>query len=488
MLSRLFAPAVTDERVMTTSNWNTWPGDSSPRTGGPITQTTAMQLLAVHGCVSYISDQVATLPIDVYRQDSSGGRTQVPTPAWLNRPTVALSWIDWCSQLLVSMLLHGNFFAAISRNSQGDIVEILPVDPTVITVARHSGRKVYLVGGVPYTGELLHICGKMFPGTDVGMSPLECARKSISLGIEAIDYGADNFQSSLNMPGVIQLPGKAQPEVMREMGLSWRKQRQGKRNRGLPGVLESGATWTATGVTNEQAQFLETRQWTAAEIAGQVFLIDPAELGIPVVGTSLTYGNIEQRSIASFRRGFQPLVVRIEHAMSALLPVADFMKINVAGLLRADSTARWDVYGKQMAINKIAAEVGQPPVTTTTEMRDFEDFGALDDTQYEVVQPVAVAAVRSDTDVELLRLQTNSAAPLSLHVAVDARQETPTINVTTPEMRTDVHVPQALAPVVNITNEAAEPSEVRVVVERQGPTTRTVERDTAGNITRIVEE
>lgn len=373
MLSSLFKPEV---RAQATT-WGTWQGDA-PAQGVDVNVTSAMQLLAVSGCVRYISDTISTLPVDVYRELSDGSRTEEKVPGWIKEPTVDLDWTAWCSQIITSLLLHGNAYYVVTR-SGASIVEMIPVDPQSVSVKREKGRKVYVVAGRVFAGEMRHIKAMMLPGTDIGLSPLEYARRSIGIGLAAVDYGQDNFESFLNMPGVIEIPDKAEPAIMRETGQMWRRLRSGKKNRGLPGVLQNGATWKPTGVTNEQAQFLETRQWTAAEIAGQVFLIDPTEMGIPVTGTSIQYGNMEQRSIASFRRGFQPLVIRIEKSVSSLLPQPRFVKLNVDGLLRPDSAARWDVYSKAMTINTQAAQIGQPPVLKTAEMRDFEDLSVIEE-------------------------------------------------------------------------------------------------------------
>jgi len=378
MLSSLFrGGAQVEERTLTQNIWGTWAGDPAV-SGSPLSTTGAMQLLAVSGCVRYISDSISTLPVDVFTKSPGGVKTEVAAPRWLLQPTVNLGFTAWCSQVLTSLLLHGNAYCMVTRSGT-TIVEITPLDPTAVSVTMENGRKVYRIGGREYFGEILHIAGMMLPGAVVGVSPLEYARLSIHLGLEAVHFGSDLFQSSLNMPGVIEMPGKAQGETMIAMANLWRRQRTGKRNRDLPGVLESGATWRQTGVTSEQAQFLETRQWTAAEICGQVFLVDPVEMGIPLAGSSIQYGNMEQRSVATNRRAFMPWYIRIEQALSSLMAMPRYMKFNVDALLRADSVARWTAYEAASRINTAAAGIGMPPVMTTAEMREFEDLDVIDE-------------------------------------------------------------------------------------------------------------
>jgi HK97 family phage portal protein len=216
----------------------------------------------------------------------------------------------------------------------------------------------------------------MLPGSDVGLSPLEFARQSIQLGLSAQDYGIQNFDGGLKMPGVIEYPGPVEAAKMAETAKLWQRARR-KGAHGLPGVLEGGGSFKAMGVTNEAAQFLETRQWTAAEICAQVYLIDPRELGIPLTGSTLEYVNSESRMANLVRKGMLRWITRVEAAVSALLPSPQYFKFNVNGFMRGDSTERWDTYLKASQINATAQAVGQPPVLLTDEMRAWEELDPL---------------------------------------------------------------------------------------------------------------
>ncbi len=386
MLGRFFGK---QERVMQATDWGTWPGDTPVNTwsGQRVTADTSLQLLAVHGCVRLITDSISTLPVDVFRRQGDD-KVEVPAPLWLDEPTIDLDRTAWFTQLLTSLLLHGNCFLWVTRTASMQIVEVIPLDPAKVEVKRVNGRKTYWIGGQPFPGEIHHIKGMMLPGTDLGMSPLEYARQSIGLGLAALDYGSKGFENEWNMPGVIEMPRTAQPDTMKATADAWRRARS-KGGRGLPGVLQDGAVWKPTGVTNEQAQFLATRQWTAAEIAGQVFMVDPSDLGIPVAGTSLTYGNLEQRNIRRVQVTLLPWIVRAERAVSTLLSVGAYMKFNVEGLLRGDTLARAQAYEL----------LGQLGALTVDEMRQLEDrppLSAEDRKQSRAWQEVGLPALVQD--------------------------------------------------------------------------------------------
>ena len=357
------------------AEWGTWPGDASSTA---VTQSSALKLLAVTGSVQLLTESISTLPIDVFTKTPTA-RMEQPLPRWLKEPIIGLTFTDWCTQVLTSLLLHGNAYIVVTRNERAQILELTPVDPQSVTVDRAGtmgGRKRYIVRGQPFTGEMVHIKGMMLPGSDVGLSPLEFAYQSIQMGLSAQQYGIDNFDSGLKMPGVIEYPGAVDPAKMGETARLWQRMRR-KGGHGLPGVLEGGGTFKAMGITNEAAQFLETRQWTAAEICAQVYLIDPRELGIPLTGSTLEYVNSESRMANLVRKGMLRWITRVEAAITGLLPNPQYLKFNVNGFMRGDASERWDTYLKASQINATAAATGQKPVLLTDEMRGWEELDPL---------------------------------------------------------------------------------------------------------------
>lgn len=360
------------------TTWGDWPGDVSPTwSGAAVTPGSSMQLLAVYGCVKLITDSISTLPVDCFSAQADGSTKPFPAPVWLKQPTVDLDFTDWSSQVLMSLLLQGNAYIVVLRNDRAAIVELVPLDPAKVTVKRERQRKEFYVNGSLFTGEMLHIKGLMWPGSDVGLSPVEMARQTIGLGLSTQEYGARFFDSDANMPGVIEMTKVAQPETKKQLAQQWRRNRS-RSGKGLPGILDDGATWKPTGITNEAAQFLETRQFTDSQIAGQLFLIDPSELGIPVNGTSLTYANLSERNVRLVQRPLLPWIIRIEKALSLLLPQPRYVKLNVDGLQRGDIKARLQGYEIAARINTSAVAIGMDPFQDTKEMRGFEDWNPLE--------------------------------------------------------------------------------------------------------------
>jgi hypothetical protein len=277
--------------------------------------------------------------------------------------------------------------------------------------------------------------------------------------------------------------------------------------------LIGGAEWKPTGVTNEQSQFLETRKFTASEICSQMFQIDPAEMGLPVEGSSLTYANLEQRNARKVQVTFLPWITRLENALTALLPRPQYVKLNVNGLLRGDTKTRFDAYA--VGINN--------HFMTPNEARDFEDWQPLEGGDVVIEEPspgmtpedrsqmMAAFTLQSIENVAA-RVPTVNVEPPDVHVeapVIHVTAEPPVVNVAAPEAPI-VNLPElrAEAPVINVNVEPTPvnvesptvhvaPAEVNVTNDVQPagvtvapapPRTRTVQRDPLGNIVKVTEE
>jgi HK97 family phage portal protein len=195
----------------------------------------------------------------------------------------------------VSLLLDGTAFIPVMRDASNRPTSLTVLDPTRVHMHRQNGVVQVIVDGNVAPMDMLIIRGLMLPGAIRGLSPVEYARQIIGLGLGAQDQAARFFGQGAVVPGVIQTSGSLTKEQMREIRDQWLQSHGGSRRSHLPVVLTGDAKWQGITMTQEQAQFLETRRYTDAQIAGQMFRVDPTMLGIPVEGSSITYSNLEQR-------------------------------------------------------------------------------------------------------------------------------------------------------------------------------------------------
>lgn len=368
MLDRLFTRSV-EERVVRDPGWAAWARgsdlvDVASSGGQRVTAESSLKLLAYMGGASFIADHVATLPAQV--QDAA--LEPVAAPRWVERPNPEMDRVDLIGALVLSMLTDGSGFLAVVRDNRNTVAEVYVLDPTKVEVARQSGRVVFRVNGQAVPGEIYMVRGLMWPGTLRGLSPVDYARTSIGAGLGLQDQTARFFAQGTLTPGVIESQTPLTPEQMRDLRDQWLASHGGSRRSHLPVVL-GNATYKPITMTAEQAQFLESRKWSAAELVGQLFHLDPSFLAIPVESGSLTYQNLEQRDTALVRHTLRRWIVRVERLFTRLLPASQTFRFDVDGLLRGDISSRFAAY-------KTAAEIEQltgRPVLTVDEMRQLED-------------------------------------------------------------------------------------------------------------------
>lgn len=375
-----------ETRAMQVKPWGDWGTGHSSDAGVNVTSSNATQLLTVYGCVSFIADTIATLPLDVYRKE--GDRSiEVPKPAWMSEPNPYTSMMDFITQTMWSLLLDGNAYWVYGLDGSFITNYVTILDPSTVTVENDRGQIKYRVNGEPAPSTLMHIRGIMRPGCLKGLSPLEAARQSIGLGLAAQKFGGKFFDNGASLSGFISTDADLTEDQARALQASWASAHSGLDNAHKPGVLDNGASWNAVTVTPEQAQFLQTRNHQSAEIAGMMFLLDPTMLGIQVSSNSLTYANLEQRGIHTVQFSLMRWISRLEWHWNKLLPRLQFSKINVSAIERADLKTRFEAY-------RIANPTA--PWMATSEIRDLEDLGpAPEDLTSPAPQPVSTLVAPS---------------------------------------------------------------------------------------------
>ena len=363
MLGNLFESRSRDESraISFQSIWGAgdslaWQSDS----GANVTPDSSFSISAFYAAVNLISGSISTLPVDAYIRIDGNRKPYRPKPEWVSKPDVDLvsGQAHW-QQVLISLLVWGNSYTRVFRDKQGNIVNLVALDPTLVKVDRNAiGRKIYT-----YTGELgkaltsddvLHITDMILPGAVKGKGRVEALKENLGLGIALQSFAARFFGGGSEVAGIIEYPGQLAKEQAKALAEGFDSRHKGYRNAHKTGVLTGGAKYTKVGVAPDEAQMLESRNFAILDIA-RIFQIPPHLLGVP--GTT-SYASVEQMTQDFVTYTLRPFVERIEAGYSTLLPNNAYLKWSLDGLIRADFTARMTGYstavqGGWMSINDI---------------------------------------------------------------------------------------------------------------------------------------
>jgi HK97 family phage portal protein len=343
--------------------------------GVPVTEDTAMQLIAVSACVRILSDAVSCLPLDAVRANGEVRTTIEPAPAIVADPfggandTRFSTRRTGLSQVMVSLLLRGNaYLAVVSRDSMHRPTRLRVLHPDrVKCVFNEAGERTYEVDRKPAdAGDIVHLLGMCYPESATGISVIAHARQSIGLGLAAEEFGARFFGSGAHMTGIVHVPGDLDKERARQLKESFEASHGGLKNSHTVGVLSGGAEWKPISVTPDDAQFLGTRAAQNLDVA-TLFGIPPHMLGQVDKTTSWGTG-IEQQGLGFLAYTLSPWLGRIEDAWSAMLPKPHTARFNADALLRTDTAGRYAMYGAARAA----------AILTTNEIRALENYGPID--------------------------------------------------------------------------------------------------------------
>jgi len=317
--------------------------------GTVVNNDTVFQVNAVFSAVSLISDLVSTLPVDCFVNRDGARFPFRPKPSWVDQPDVDLPRQAFYSSVVTSLLLDGNAFIRVYSNRRGEVVNLVVLNPTSVQIVRNGiGRLQFNVVGEeqPLTGdEILYIPDILRPGQVRGVSRVVALRESFGLSLALEKFAATFFGSGTNLAGVIEFPGNLTQEQADNLRSGFDSRHSGWSRSNRTGVLSGGAQFKPTQIDPQQSSLIDSRRFGVEDVA-RAFNIPPHLLGLP--GT-MAYASVEENNRAFLTSTIQPMVAKIESAISPLMrrsPGGEnaYVKFNMDALLRANIQARTAAY------------------------------------------------------------------------------------------------------------------------------------------------
>ena len=310
-------------------------GGYASNTGVPVTPFTALQSAAVYCCCKCISEDIACLPLQVRRRTPTGGWAldlTHPLMDLFRKPNRWMTATQFWAYVLFAYAMRGNSYVVIQRDPTGKPVELVPVTPDRVTVKLSTvdGMPWYLVNArqigigvwVP-PEDMIHMKNMSVDGY-LGLSPIACAQDVIGLALAAQQHGAVLFRQGGQVAGVLKHPGRLGKEASDNLAESWRDTHSGVQNAFKTVVLEEGMTFDKVAITNEDAQFLQTRQFQVLDIC-RIFRVPPHKLA--EYGRA-TFNNVEQQQQMYIDDCLGPCTKQLEGLMNDQLLFDDEKALN----------------------------------------------------------------------------------------------------------------------------------------------------------------
>lgn len=322
--------------------------------GIPVSPDSAMRVAAVYACVRVLAEAVASVPLFLYRRTGDDKEKATDHPLYRvlhDRPNPYQTSFDFRDQLQTSLGLRGAAYCEIVVTPRGK-VQLIPLHPDTVepklmddfTVAYRVWEKG--VSRILLQDEVLRLTYMVKDGV-TPLSPVRAQRDAIAGAIASQEYTAGFFRNGGRPPGWLEHPSHFRDdEQRRAFRAKFASQFTGD-NIGQTPLLEQGVKYNAVAVSNEDAQLLEMRKFSIAEIA-RIYRVPLVLLSETEKSTSWGTG-IEQFMLSYVTHTLRPWFVRWEQALSRDLLTEDeqeeyFFEFNIDALLRADLLTRYRAY------------------------------------------------------------------------------------------------------------------------------------------------
>jgi len=322
--------------------------------GETVSPESATQLAVYMACLRNLSEDIAKLPLPVYKRlEPRGKQRAYEHPLYRvlhDAPNSEMTSFSFRETMQANALSWGNAYAEIERNAMGQAVALWPIHPSRVTCCRENGAVYYRVHGdrnnptvdIP-AADMFHLHGL---GGDAlqGYSVLRAASEAIGLGIATQKFSAAFFGNGAHHGVALIHPAKLTPEAQKNLRESWERAHRGAGQSHGTAVLHQGIKVEKLTLAPEEAQMLESRQYSNEEIC-RYFRMPPHKV------QHLEHANfsaIEHQSIEYVTDTLMPWCVRWEAEIRRkLFGEQDdqyFAEHLLAGLLRGDSAARATFY------------------------------------------------------------------------------------------------------------------------------------------------
>lgn len=358
--------------------WMNWGPLAS--SGINIDDSVALGYIPFVACTKAISEPLGMFPLKVFEKTNEGRREANEHRLYYlvhDEPNPMMTAPVFREFFVQSAVAAGNGLAWIERDKAGREKGLWPLRADRTRIEKKKGRLRYFT----HTDEgqeeefedweILHVPGMGYDGTR-GYRPVMLMAEALGLGIAAERFGASLFGRGAHTSGALQAPKQLSDKAATRLVKQIEERIGGPHNSHRPLVLEEGLTWNPVSINPDEAQFLETRNFQAVEVAR--FMRVPASEIDAAGKDGMTYSNVEQdamrlvtRTLSKWARAVEAEINR--KCFSAAQIGRFYVEHQFAALLRGDTKSRNES-------NAIAG--GRRPWKTVNEIRREENMNDIE--------------------------------------------------------------------------------------------------------------
>ncbi len=363
-------------RDMTTEQFAALGLYTPPAAGIHLTPEVAAGLSAVYCADRVISEDLASLPMVVYRGDGPLDDDSHPllndrVTRLLANPNPEQTGPVFWSAFQHNANMWGFALAEIAWDGAGRPAELhLIPSPTARVDRDSSGQLAFHAPGPDgrmvdlRSHDVLFLPG-FSPDGSLGYKLLHTARMTLSTAAAIQQFAAARFKNGFRPAGAIKTTGVLSDTARENMRASWRALYGGPENAGVPLLLEEGTTWDPFTIdNNDQLQLSELMEQMVGEVS-RFFNISPVKLH--QLGRA-TWSNLETLQRDHVATTLGPWIAKRDAEINLkLLGPGRHCRHVVDRLLTADTQTRFTAWqsaltGGFMTINEVRRREDLPPL------------------------------------------------------------------------------------------------------------------------------
>lgn len=353
-------------------------GVSNTGAGEFVSPQTAEALPAVMNAVTVIAEAVASMPCYLYRLKDDG-RERIykhPVDYLLNEmPNRSQTPYQFKYTMMRHCLLSGNAYAVIEWNSKGEPISLTPYPPSAVNIYRKvGGAYIYEITDLDgkttnyLQDEILHLRHSSLDGF-MGRSPVTICRETVGLGLAQQKHGSAIMKNGLMASGLITT-SEWLDEAKAQKAVKALERYKGAKNAGKTPILEGSMEYKQLGMTNQDAEWLQSRTFTISDIA-RIYNISPIFLQDY---SNSSYANFSEASRAFLSQTLRPWLTNFEQQLKDALMIdltvnsskRYLIEFDTSDLLRTSQSERFKSYdvvikAGVMSPNEVRRREGLPP-------------------------------------------------------------------------------------------------------------------------------
>jgi HK97 family phage portal protein len=360
-----------------------WSGGRSTA-GIPVNFFSALQHTPVMACVSILAEDVAKLPIQMFRRLPNGGKFQVKDhylARLLKKPNGWQTHIEFMQQMMSYLVLRGNAFAPIIRNARGEPEQLVPIHPDRVTlfeapggeyfwyVSRQGLHEMAVLSSLPimiHNEDVFHVRWLSTSHSLLGTSRISLMRESIGLSMSMEQHAAGVMGRGARPGGVLQTDRKLGKEAGDNIRAMWQEAHGGYQNAGKTAVLEEGLKFEQIQMDMASTQFTEQRTFQLEDIA-RALRIPRHKIGLPVEGEASGLAEYDQQYWNDTISGYCDLFIPKLEELGGLDGEDLFVEFDYEHLLQTDIATRYEAYrigiaGMIVTPNEVRRKEGLPDI------------------------------------------------------------------------------------------------------------------------------